>query len=124
MRLEEKANEEYVVIKSNYMKRLVRLRDILYIKALSDWVIYNTIENGTPNKYMTRATMKETEKLLEEKSFVRCHRSFIVNLNYARGIKGSDIFIKKDITDDIQKVPIGKHYMKPFKQIVSEKAVN
>jgi len=70
-------NKERILIKANYQLVPVNLDEILFIKALSDYVIIKT----TTGKYITLSTMKDMVSSLPENIFVRSHRSFIVNLD-------------------------------------------
>ena len=48
-------------------------------------------------------------------NFVRCHRSYLVNLNYVKNIVGSDI-----ITTTNHKIPISKKYLKSIREYFIE----
>lgn len=102
-------NKERILIKANYQLVPVNLDDILFIKALSDYVIIKT----TDGKYITLCTMKDMEKNLPEDHFVRSHRSFIVNLDKVSAVKGSTIEIRD--SEMRYSVPIGRAYKKEFK---------
>lgn len=102
-------NRDRILIKSNYQLVPVNLDDILFIKALSDYVIIKTV-NG---KYITLSTMKDMVKSLPDELFVRSHRSFIVNMDKIVSVKGSTIELRDD--DMRYSVPIGRAYKKDFK---------
>jgi DNA-binding LytR/AlgR family response regulator len=102
-------NKERILIKANYQLVPVNLDEILFIKALSDYVIIKT----TTGKYITLCTMKDMVSNLPNNVFVRSHRSFIVNLDKVSAVKGSTIEIRdKDMRFS---VPIGRAYKKDFK---------
>ena len=42
----------------------------------------------------TRRGLDDLESAIESQDFLRCHRSFLVNLNYVEGIEGSDLRMK------------------------------
>jgi len=98
-----------LMIKANYQLIQLKTDDILFIKALADYVIIKT----TTGKYITLSTMKDMCDALPKNKFVRTHRSFIVNMEKIHLIKGSSI----TITDNnIQfTVPIGRVYKKTLK---------
>ncbi|HLP81067.1 MAG TPA: LytTR family DNA-binding domain-containing protein, partial [Nitrosomonas sp.] len=68
---------------------MVPIENILYGES-SDNYTYIFLKNN--KKMLVTRSLKEMEELLEEHSFVRVHRSFIVNLNeverYVRGDGG------------------------------------
>lgn len=101
--------KERILIKANYQLVPVNLEDILFIKALSDYVIIKT----TSGKYITLCTMKDMVKNLPDEIFVRSHRSFIVNLDKITSVRGSNIEIAD--RDMRFSVPIGRAYKKDFK---------
>ncbi len=67
---------EYFIIKSNYKKHEIFLKDIKWIEALGDYVKIVTEENNL----LVLATMKSFEAELPEDKFLRIHKSYIVNV--------------------------------------------
>jgi len=67
---------EYIFIKSNLKKRKIFINTILWIEALGDYIKLVTTEES----YVILSTMKAFEKEVEEYSFLRIHKSYIVNL--------------------------------------------
>lgn len=55
----------------------INTRDILFVKAVSDYVIIHTDKH----KYIAHSTMKGLLNKLSEKDFMRVHHSYIVCLN-------------------------------------------
>ena len=85
------SSRERLLIKANYQLVPIMVRDILFVKALSDYVIIKT----TSAKYITLCTMKEMMDSLPEEMFIRTHRSFIVNVDKIMNVKGSFIEINE-----------------------------
>ncbi len=102
-------SKERILIKANYQLVPINLDEILYIKALSDYVIVKT----TTGKYITLSTMKDMVTNLPENEFHRSHRSFIVNMDKVTAVRGSTIEIADQ--DMRFKVPIGRVFKKSFK---------
>ncbi|MCG3166049.1 MAG: hypothetical protein POELPBGB_01825 [Bacteroidia bacterium] len=109
MSAERMPQTDNLMIKANYQLIQLKTDDILFIKALADYVIIKT----TTGKYITLSTMKEMCDALPKDKFIRTHRSFIVNMNKIHLIKGSSI----TITDNNVQftVPIGRVYKKALK---------
>jgi DNA-binding LytR/AlgR family response regulator len=105
----DKTLQKRILIKANYQLVPVQLDDILFIKALSDYVIIKT----TDGKYITLSTMKDMVKNLPDENFVRSHRSFIVNLDKVGAVQGSTIQIRDG--EMRYSIPIGRAYKKEFK---------
>lgn len=103
---EYKAGANYIFVKSK--SKLVRLKaeDLLYVEALKDYVTIH----GRGEKYTIHATMKDIEKKLSGPSFVRVHRSFIVNLDRVTAIQQSGILIE----GREEEIPIGGSHRDSF----------
>jgi len=77
LKFESGTNEnEYIFIKSNLKKRKIFINTILWIEALGDYIKLVTTEES----YVILSTMKSFEKEVAEYSFLRIHKSYIVNL--------------------------------------------
>lgn len=71
----EKLNR--VVVKNGSKIHVVPVTDLFYLEAQDDYVMLYTADG----KYLKQQTMKYFESMLDEKQFVRIHRSYIVNIN-------------------------------------------
>lgn len=85
---------------------LVRIKfdEILWIEALENYVIMNTLSE----KLTIHFTMKAIEKKLPSKQFLRIHRSFIVNTSKISVIQDNAVEIR--VKGDVISIPIGKSY--------------
>ena len=92
--------EEHITIKSNNSIHIVPLNTILYIESMDDFVCFHTINE----KLFVYDRLINLEKKLPAKSFLRIHRSYIVNLTMITNY--SKTFI--NITGT--KLPVGKSY--------------
>ncbi|WP_153797201.1 LytR/AlgR family response regulator transcription factor [Foetidibacter luteolus] len=80
---------DYIFIKAD--NRLVKLfySDILFVEALQNYVtIYSK-----DKKYVTYLTFKGVEENLPAESFIKVHKSYIIQLNKIDGIEGNEIII-------------------------------
>ena len=70
---------EYLTVKSEY--RLVRLKisDIVYAEGLKDYIKIYT--DGQSRPVLTLMSIKTLEGMLPERTFMRVHRSYIVNVD-------------------------------------------
>lgn len=92
------SDADYLFIKAD--DKLVRLGkdDILFIESMRDYVKF-----VTPGKnYITYNTLKNMEEKLSGQSFLKVHRSYIVNLNKIDDIRGNTIYLHS------HQIPIGK----------------
>ena len=80
----------------------VKHEDLLFVEALKDYVVIHTRNES----YTIHSTMKEIERKLSDRRFMRVHRSYIVNLNSIHSIKYSNITM-----DGLEKeIPVGGSY--------------
>jgi len=83
----------------------VRTDDILYIEALSDYVVL-VMEQGP--KHIVHSTMKAMEEKLMPFGFMRIHRSYIANLDKVQAVA------EHQATLGGRKVPVSKSYQDDF----------
>ena len=78
------AEKTAVFIKVDGALRKVELSDILYVEGMKDYVMFRLASSRVP--LVTHLTMKAAEELLPSQSFMRIHRSFIVNLSQVASV--------------------------------------
>jgi DNA-binding LytR/AlgR family response regulator len=70
----------------------------------------------TKGKYVTLLYLKNMEENLDNKSFIRVHKSYVVSINKIEGIEGNEIFIQS------YRIPISRNYREQvIQQVVSNK---
>lgn len=89
-----------IYVKSDSRIYKIVLTDILFVEAMADYVIFNTIKG----KHIVHHTMKGIEKKLPESLFGRVHRSYIVNFEKI------DYFEDMNIVINDKYIPIGVSY--------------
>ena len=72
-----------VVVKTGNQIRIISISEISYIEACDDYVKIHT----EAEVFMKKKTMSFYESVLNEKEFVRVHRSFIINLSQIKRIE-------------------------------------
>ncbi|WP_375558734.1 LytR/AlgR family response regulator transcription factor [Bernardetia sp. OM2101] len=97
-------NQDEVFIKADNKIVRLRLSDVYFIEALSDYVIINT----DTRKYIIHSTMKGLEKKLPESDFIRVHRSYIVNFTKITSIEDTSVVMPS------KTIPIGASYKNRF----------
>lgn len=105
-------NSEYISIKADYKVSLVRLADIVYIESDSEYVRLH-FADGT--SIMTLFRMKKMETVLPSDSFMRVHRSYIVNLKCVTGYARGRVYLNNN-----EYLPIGENYKEQFLDYVSK----
>ncbi|NVO85587.1 LytR/AlgR family response regulator transcription factor [Hymenobacter terrestris] len=96
-------NDLFVKVNSKMVR--INFDDVLYIEALSDYVVIVTEKQ----KYIVYTTMKSLDARLPFEHFVRVHRSYILNLKRIEAIEDGAAVVPGG-----QHVPIGKSYQEAF----------
>lgn len=108
----EEINAEYIFIKSDYRIVKVLTDDIFYIEGMRDYWCLVTKKG----KVLASVTYAELEALLPRQTFVRIHRSFIVNLSHIESIERHRIKIQGNL------LPISDSYRDAFYESIKFKA--
>jgi len=92
------SDQDFLFIKAEDKLIKVRKDDILFLESMRDYVKF-----VTPSKsYITYSTLKNMEEKLIGQTFLKVHRSYIVNINKIDDIRGNIIYILGN------QIPIGK----------------
>ncbi len=75
--------KSYLVISEQNVKRIVRLREILFFERLSTKVLIHTFTN----QIEIYSTLSSIEKKINDANYYRTHRSYLVNLQNVREIE-------------------------------------
>jgi len=100
----EKAGEEEIFIKKGSSLVKIKMKDVLYVEALENYVTLFTKDD----RFTIHFTMKAIENHLPAAIFVRVHRSYIVNKNMVQTIRDNSLDLK--VGDNIVSIPLGKSF--------------
>jgi DNA-binding LytR/AlgR family response regulator len=96
-------DEEIFIKKGSSLVKL-KLKDIIYIEALENYVTLNTRDD----KFTIHFTMKAIENQLPSGVFIRVHRSFIINKSMIQAIKENSLDLI--VGDTMKSIPVGKSF--------------
>lgn len=105
-------DDHFLFIKSGYKILRINLLDIKYVEGMQEYVRIH-MEGQKP--IMALMSMKKMEATLPEKSFMRVHRSYIVNLNKVTTIERNRIVFDEDVY-----IPVSDQYKAKFKEYLDE----
>ena len=94
------AAEDYFFVKCDYKYERIYFADILYIQGLENYVTIYTRKG----KYITLLYLKNVEENLDNQSFMRVHKSYIVSVAKIEAIENNEIIIQSS------RIPIGRNY--------------
>ena len=102
------------------LKFSVRKDYILYLESADNYVTIFYLPEGEVKKEMVRTSMKKMEAYLQPLGLVRCHRSFMVNMDNVQWMKkaGRNYRIKMKSCNTI--IPVSRGYHSTVRSLVQE----
>ncbi len=102
---EQKKEEKKLIENSFFVKNKgelikVKKEDINYVEAYDNYAKLICCKN----EFLLSFTLKKVEEKLNDKNFIRIHRSYLININKIDSLYDGYVFI------DHKKLPIGKSY--------------
>ena len=102
-----------IFVKSEYKLVQIKLKNILYVEGLKDYIkIY---EEDNPKPVLSLMSMKAMEDLLPSSQFMRIHRSYIVRKDKIRIIDRGRIVFGKTY------IPISDSYKQTFQDYLEKR---
>jgi DNA-binding LytR/AlgR family response regulator len=98
------SEDKEIFIKKGSSLVKLKLKDLIYVEALENYVTLNT----KSDKFTIHFTMKALENQLASGIFIRIHRSFIVNKNMINTIKDDSLDLI--VGNALKNLPIGKSF--------------
>ena len=96
------------------LKISIMLESLLYIESADNYATIHYINKDKQTHFLIRNSLKWMEENLSENtSLIRCHRSYIINLDKVRVFKKTKngIFMELD-TPNVPDIPVSKTYYK------------
>lgn len=114
--IELKVHEGFLMIKSEHKIIRINFSDIKYIEGMREYVRIHLISQ---KPIMSLMSMKKLEETLPQVSFMRVHRSYIVNLDKITVIERNRIIFDKDIY-----IPVSEQYKLKFQEYLDKNFLN
>jgi DNA-binding LytR/AlgR family response regulator len=96
-------DEEIFIKKGSSLVKL-KLKDIIFIEALENYVTLNTNDD----RFTIHFTMKAIENQMPSGVFIRVHRSFIINKSMIQAIKENSLDLI--VGNTLKSIPVGKSF--------------
>lgn len=105
-------NNDYLFIKSDYKIIRIELSNITYIEGMREYV---RIHRSGQKPLITLLSFKKLMEKLPHDTFMRVHRSYIVNLKKISTIERMRIIFEDDV-----RIPVSDQYKEAFQKYVDE----
>jgi hypothetical protein len=93
-------------------------KSLMFIEAQDNYVAIQYLENETSKRELLRTTMKSLEDKLKPYAVIRCHRSFMVNINNIEKVVGNAHKLNLYIPYSKLPVPVSRSYVPIIKTIL------
>jgi DNA-binding LytR/AlgR family response regulator len=100
----ENIGSEYIFVRSDRRYFKVKLKDVLFIEGLKDYVIIQLEDK----RIITRMSLKSIQELIPQNIFLRINRSYIINREQINSFDNNDVFIKS------YEIAIGNSFRETF----------
>lgn len=100
--------DDYIVVDDQYSrKHSMYIRNILYVQSDDHYLLFKVVNKSSFETIRAHERLKDFESLLMPYSFVRIHKSYLVNLKYVTYInkKANEIELKGGI-----RLPLSRNY--------------
>lgn len=101
-----------IVISTGKVRKILNLKNILYIESINKKLLIYSIDNKVDT---INETLSNIEEILCSCGFVRCHKSYIVNIRYIESFSRFECIVYSQ-----KKIPIGRKYLGEFKNKLLE----
>ncbi|MBR5640013.1 MAG: response regulator transcription factor [Muribaculaceae bacterium] len=106
--------DDAIFLKTEYKIVRINISHIRYVEAMSEYLRIYLVDSTRP--IIVLLSMKKMEERLPSRSFMRVHRSYIINLKMIREVSKNRIVIGDEID-----VPIGDSYRDQFNAYINSK---
>lgn len=94
----------------------IRPEDILYMESEGNYVNVHYRQDEKVTYKQIRSTIKQMEESLQNHPmFIRCHRAFIVNINYISNAEGNAQGYQLTLSNVPLEIPVSRTYLKNIK---------
>ncbi len=113
--------EKIVHFDSDYQKDSlsVKISLILFIRSANNYIEVFWKDNETVKSQLVRCSMTKAEQILKDDKFIfKCHRSYLVNINFIEKVEGNPqgyklFFEKVDFS-----IPVSKNYASKLNELI------
>ena len=86
--------------------------NLRFVEAMQNYVTVWFVQNGELQKEVLRTTLTATEKQLENTDVIRCHRSYLVNVDSIETVSGNAQGLKLKLTNVTDnEVPVSRSFI-------------
>ncbi len=108
------ANKQEVVIRKGQELTRVLIKDIIYVEAEKNYLVLRRRDDTI----RVRETMTNMEKELQGKGFIRCHKGYLIHVEYIEKMSNNEILLRAG--EERVALPVGRSYEKEVRKKILE----
>jgi hypothetical protein len=92
---------------------------LVLIRSADNYIEVYYRSNGNVKKQMVRSSLKKAEETLRDFDFIfKCHRSYIININHIKEVRGDSQGYTLFFDQIDFPVPVSQNYIEEFKKLI------
>lgn len=112
--------KELIVLQFENQKLSFSRKNLIFLVSESNYVRISYLKNDKVSQQLIRGRIKQMEKdLIPYKEFFRCHRAFIINLNFVASTTGNSQGLKLKLSLTDQLIPVSRSHVKKLRQLIA-----
>jgi DNA-binding LytR/AlgR family response regulator len=113
--------EKMVYFNSSYQKDslAIKVSSLLFIRSANNYIEVFWKENDSVKNQMVRCSLVNAEEAVADYHFIRkCHRSYMININYLEKIEGNSQGYKLILEGINDPVPVSRNFVSKLKELI------
>lgn len=124
---EVEVKEQVLIIKSDNIKESLKINanDFIYAESSDNYSSIFYKNNDKVSKVLFRLTLKKLEDQFKEFEItIRCHKSYLVNINHIKEIIGTSQNYRISLQDVEIQIPVSRNFPKAIIESLKERDLN
>lgn len=113
--------EKMVYFNSSYQKDslAIKVSSLLFIRSANNYIEVFWKEGDAVKNQMVRCSMVNAEEAVADYNFIqKCHRSYMININYLDKIEGNSQGYKIILEGIIDPIPVSRNFVNKLKELI------
>ena len=106
------------------LRLTLKTNDLIFLEAYDNYVVIHYESEEKTKTYLIRNTLKQFEKDLAEFPLLRCHRSFMINMNHVKMMKREKGIVQLLMDNQGQNtIPVSRTYIENVSKMLSSNMI-
>ncbi len=114
---EERIRETITLRGQNKNERIeTKVDDLLFVKSEDNYLILHILQEGAIQSFIIRSTIKQLLEQLDPTVFLKCHRSYLINIHRIKHLSGNKNNTKIHLVGAEKTIPVSRSLVDQFRQ--------